>query len=71
MLKITANLKTGRLETLTANPILDRQKLTAKKKPMALPPIFDILPCQNGLFWILLKIIMVVCVCVWGGHCFF
>ena len=34
MLKITANLKTGRLETLTANPILDRQKLTAKKKPM-------------------------------------
>ena len=34
MLKITANLKTGRLETLTANPILDRQKLTAKKNQL-------------------------------------
>ena len=34
MIKITANLKTGRLETLTANPILDRQKSTAKKNQL-------------------------------------
>ena len=34
MLKITANLKTGRLETVTANPILDRQKSTAKKNQL-------------------------------------
>ena len=34
MLKITANLKTGRLETLTANQIWTRRKITVKKKPM-------------------------------------
>ena len=31
MLKITANLKMGRLETLTANQILTLRKITAKK----------------------------------------
>ena len=31
MLKITANLKTGRFESLTANRILTRRKITAKK----------------------------------------
>ena len=30
-LKITANLKTGRFESLTANRILTRRKITAKK----------------------------------------
>ena len=34
MMKITANLKTGRLETITANRILTRRKITAKKKLM-------------------------------------
>ena len=37
MLKITANLKTGILETLTANRILTRRKITAKKKPIVEP----------------------------------
>ena len=38
MLKITANLKTGRLETLTANRVITRRKITAKKKPMLKRP---------------------------------
>ena len=34
VMKITANIKTGRFETVTANLILIRRKITAKKKPM-------------------------------------
>ena len=40
ILKITANVKTGRLETLTGNRILTIRKITAQKKPMP-PPVWD------------------------------